>query len=105
MTAGGIQFDKSISLGNVLTILGMIVAGAMAWGALTSQAAADRKKLEVLEQRVERLAQSDEALRVSQANIEREMVRAITRLETLIGAMHIDLQRIGRVVERDPSRP
>ena len=98
----GVQFDKSISLGNLLTIVGMIVAGSMAWGALNAQAAADRKKLEILEQRVERLQASDEALRAAQANQEREFVRAVTRLETLLSAMHTDLQRISRNVERTP---
>lgn len=96
------RFNPEISLGNILTLVGMLLAGGIAWGSLTAQASADRKRLDDLTVKVERLAGTDETMRARQHDLEREMVRATTRLETLIGGIANDLARISRQIDRDP---
>ena len=96
------KFNPEISLGNIITLVGMLLAGGIAWGSLVAQGNADRKRLDELSTRVERLAGTDEAMRARQHDLEREMVRSTTRLETLIGGIASDLARISRQIERDP---
>lgn len=96
------KFNPEISLGNILTIIGMIIAGGIAWGSLTAQAGADRKRLDDLSVRVERLVGTDDAIRQRQHDLEREMVRSTTRVETLISGIAGELSRISRQIERDP---
>lgn len=96
------KFNPEISLGNILTLVGMLLAGGIAWGSLTAQASADRKRLDDLTVKVERLAGADEAMRARQHDLEREMVRSTTRVETLIAGIAGELSRISRQIERDP---
>jgi hypothetical protein len=96
------KFNPEISLGNILTIIGMIIAGGVAWGSLVAQGNADRKRLDDLTVKVERLVGTDDAIRARQHDLEREMVRSTTRVETLISGIAGELSRISRQIERDP---
>jgi hypothetical protein len=96
------KFNPEISLGNILTIIGMIIAGGVAWGSLVAQGNADRKRLDDLTVKVERLVGTDEIMRARQHDLEREMVRSTTRVETLITGIAGELARISRQIERDP---
>lgn len=96
------RFNPEISLGNIITLVGMILAGGVAWGTLVAQGNADRKRLDDLQVKVERLASTDEAMRQRQHDLEREMVRSTTRVETLITGIAGELSRISRQIERDP---
>jgi hypothetical protein len=96
------KFNPEISLGNIITILCTLFAGGIAWGVLTTQAATDRKRLDDLTVKVERLTGTDDAIRQRQHDLEREMVRSTTRVETLISGIAGELSRISRQIERDP---
>ena len=96
------KFNPEISLGNILTLVGMLLAGGIAWGSLVAQASADRKRVDDLTTKVERLAGTDETIRQRQHDLEREMVRSTTRVETLISGIAGEITRLSRQIERDP---
>lgn len=96
------KFNPEISLGNILTLVGMLLAGGIAWGSLVAQGNADRKRLDDLSVKVDRLASTDETIRDRQRDLEREMVRSTTRVETLITGIAGEITRLSRQIERDP---
>jgi hypothetical protein len=96
------KFTTEISIGNVITILVMIFSAGLSWGVLTWQAGADRKRIDDLTIKVDRLVSTDETIRDRQRDLEREMVRSTTRVETLISGIAGELARISRQIERDP---
>jgi hypothetical protein len=94
-----------VNFGHVLTIMTMVVGVAVAWGQVRAEQAAMERRVVAMEARVEKLAGTDEIVRQRQVDIERDMVRGLTRLETLIGAMSTEMVRLGRAIERERGGP
>ena len=94
-----------LNLGHALTILTMVVGGALVWGSTTAQIAQMAVRQSEDRSRIARLEEVDQAIRSTMSALEIERVRSITRLETLIQSQAADLQRIGRYIDDRERRP
>jgi hypothetical protein len=88
-----------LNLGHALTILTMVVGGALMWGTTTAQIQTMAQRQIEDRIRINRLEEVDQNMRATLSALEVERVRSITRLETLIQSQAADLQRIGRYVD------
>lgn len=91
-----------LNLGHALTILTMVIGGALVWGSTTTQIQTMIARQTEDRARIARLEEVDQQMRSTMSSLEVERVRSITRLETLIQSQSADLARISRYIdERD----
>jgi hypothetical protein len=93
------------NLGHALTILTILVSGAVVWGQTRAQISQIEGRLVEDRSRISRLEDVDQQLRATMSALEVERVRSITRLETLIQGQSADLARISRYIDERERRP
>ena len=106
MTAQGskwmpeIKWERTVSLGNLLSIATVLVAVIYGWTRMESEVGALRSANARLEAEFVKLNARADVLNTKMTDSERETVRVLTRVETTLAGLQMAITRLERLAER-----
>lgn len=95
-----IKWERTVSLGNILSIATVLVAVIYGWTRMESEVGALRAANARLEAEFVKLNARTDVLTTKMSDAERETVRVLTRVETSLTGLQNAITRLERLAER-----
>ena len=106
MEVAGIKAEPRISLGNVLTLVGLIAAVAVAWGSLDGRVDANDEQLEENEKKIEALSRATKEEQRTLKGIEIDQADVKARVRGLERSVDANSEKLDKILDelRRPPR-